>query len=164
MYAIKTLYCSLVRSILEYAAPVWTPFYATQILAIERVQRKFIRFALRQLPWNDPVNLPSYPDRCRLINLKVCHRGELKCSVCSCLMSSQEVLTVLHFLSRYRSTFLHVASEVHLYWQFRTTGRTMGITIHLIRVSGLLMKLTTNSILTCPKLYFHIGLGIKSRK
>lgn len=70
VYALKVLYCALVRSILEYAAPIWCPHYVTHILAIERVQRKFIRFALRDLPWRDPINLPHYPDRCQLIKLE----------------------------------------------------------------------------------------------
>lgn len=71
IYALKTLYCSLVRSILEYAAPVWSPYYAAPTLSIERVQKKFIRFALRLLPWNDPNNLPDYSDRCKLISLEL---------------------------------------------------------------------------------------------
>lgn len=70
VYTLKTLFCSLVRSILEYAVPIWAPYQATHIIRIERVQRKFIRFALRQLPWNDPVNLPDYQARCRLIGLE----------------------------------------------------------------------------------------------
>lgn len=70
IYALKTLFCSMVRSILEYAAPVWCPQYVTHILTIERVQKKFLRFALRDLPWRDPVNLPHYSDRCQLIKLK----------------------------------------------------------------------------------------------
>ncbi|XP_065080276.1 uncharacterized protein LOC135703097 [Ochlerotatus camptorhynchus] len=68
--ALKTLYCSLVRSILEYAAPIWSPYYVAHVLTIERVQKRFLRFALRQLPWNDPTNLPPYSDRCKLIGLE----------------------------------------------------------------------------------------------
>lgn len=37
---------------------------------IESVQRRFIRFALRRLPWQDPFRLPSYESRCRLIQLE----------------------------------------------------------------------------------------------
>ena len=70
IYCLKILFCALVRSILEYASPVWSPVNVTQIILIERVQRTFMRFALRQLPWNDPVNLPNYSDRCKLINLE----------------------------------------------------------------------------------------------
>lgn len=69
VYCLKSLYCSLVRSTLEYCSVVWSPFYMNSIQRIEAIQRKFIRFALRFLPWNDPFNLPSYESRCRLINL-----------------------------------------------------------------------------------------------
>lgn len=69
VYCLKSLYCSLVRSTLEYCSVVWSPFYRNSILRIEAIQRKFIRFALRFLPWNDPLNLPSYESRCKLIDL-----------------------------------------------------------------------------------------------
>lgn len=70
IYALKALYCSLVRSILEYAVCVWSPYHTTQIIRMERVQRCFIRYALRRLPWTDPVNLPDYTGRCALIALE----------------------------------------------------------------------------------------------
>lgn len=70
IYALKSLYCALVRSILEYAVCVWSPHHATQIIRIERVQRSFIRYALRLLPWSNPANLPEYAARCRLIALE----------------------------------------------------------------------------------------------
>lgn len=69
-YCMKSLYCSLVRPILEYAAIVWLPYQLTWILRIERVQKRFMRRALRNLPWRDPINLPPYSDRCRLLNLQ----------------------------------------------------------------------------------------------
>ena len=68
-YALKTLYCSLIRSTLEYAVQIWAPQQSTMRDRIERVQKKFLRFALRQLPWRDPVRLPPYTDRCKLLNL-----------------------------------------------------------------------------------------------
>lgn len=37
-------YTTLVRSVLEYASPVWFPFTQQQINKIEAVQRKAIRF------------------------------------------------------------------------------------------------------------------------
>ena len=78
IYALKALFCTLVRSILEYAAPVWAPHHASQIVQIERVQKSFIRFALRRLPWNDPVNLPNYPARCQLVDLELLSARRLK--------------------------------------------------------------------------------------
>lgn len=70
VYCLKSLYCSLVRSTLEYCSAVWLPYYQNGIERIESVQRRFIRFALRRLPWRDPHRLPSYLSRCRLIHLE----------------------------------------------------------------------------------------------
>lgn len=70
IYALKTLYSSIVRSIMEYAVTVWSPYHAVQTIRMERIQRSFIRYALRQLPWNDPANLPDYASRCMLIDLE----------------------------------------------------------------------------------------------
>lgn len=69
VYCLKTMYCSLVRPILEYASVVWSPYYQNGIQRIEKIQRKFIRYALRHLPWADSHNLPSYESRCKLIHL-----------------------------------------------------------------------------------------------
>ncbi|XP_055614751.1 uncharacterized protein LOC129761075 [Toxorhynchites rutilus septentrionalis] len=64
IYALKALFCTLVRSTLEYASPIWSPYHVAQVISIERVQRHFVRFALlRNLPWNDPANLPDYAAR-----------------------------------------------------------------------------------------------------
>lgn len=70
----KSLYCSLVRPILENASVVWHPHQLTWSLRIERIQKRFIRLALRNLPWRDPDNLPPYPDRCRLLGLETLDR------------------------------------------------------------------------------------------
>ena len=40
------LYKSLVRPILEYAAPVWCPFLGKDIVLLEKVQRRAWRLAL----------------------------------------------------------------------------------------------------------------------
>ena len=73
VYCLKALYCGLVCSNLEYCITVWSPYYQNGVERIESVQRKFIRFALRRLPWNDPFRLPSYEQRCRLIDLDPLH-------------------------------------------------------------------------------------------
>ena len=65
LQCLKSLYCSLVRSVLEYASVVWSSFYRNGIDRIEAVQRRFICFALRRLPWQ----LPSYESCCSLLGI-----------------------------------------------------------------------------------------------
>ena len=38
----------------------------------------FLRFALHRPPWNDPVHLPDYPQRCRFIDLELLSTRSLK--------------------------------------------------------------------------------------
>jgi hypothetical protein len=66
-YTLKTLYVSLVRPKLEYASCVWRPSHGAHINRIERVQKKFVGYALRGLEWTDMFDLPPYVDRCALI-------------------------------------------------------------------------------------------------
>lgn len=78
-HCLKALYCSLVRPILENASIVWSPYGLVWILRIERVQKRFLRLALRNLPWRDPLNLPPYPDRCMLLALDTLqHRRKIQ--------------------------------------------------------------------------------------
>ena len=46
---LNILYTTYVRSILEYACIVWSPFYKTHIDRIESVQNKYITFIMRSL-------------------------------------------------------------------------------------------------------------------
>ena len=57
------LYNSLVRPLLEYAVPVWNPYLVKDIHAIENVQRRASRLALRQKRGDMP-----YEERCNILN------------------------------------------------------------------------------------------------
>lgn len=46
------------------------PYEDVWICRIESVQRKFVRRALRNLPWMDPNDLPPYENRCALIGIE----------------------------------------------------------------------------------------------
>ena len=54
-YVTKSLYTTFVRPLLEYSSQVWSPYYQVHIQRIEAVQRRFIRYALRGLEWDDPL-------------------------------------------------------------------------------------------------------------
>ncbi|XP_055633092.1 uncharacterized protein LOC129773504 [Toxorhynchites rutilus septentrionalis] len=69
-YTLRSLYSCLVRPFLETASLIWDPYRSTMAARIESIQGRFVRFALRLLPWNDPLNLPPYEHRCQLIGLE----------------------------------------------------------------------------------------------
>jgi len=43
--SLKLLYCAIVRSILEYGSPIWSPYNKSNIEIIEGVQNRFSSFA-----------------------------------------------------------------------------------------------------------------------
>jgi len=55
-YLTKTLFISLVRPILEYGSPVWSPQYAVYSDRIKSVQKKFLLFALSKRRWNSKTS------------------------------------------------------------------------------------------------------------
>lgn len=67
---LRSLYCALVRSHLESSAVIWAPYHQNWIDRIERIQKKFVWFACRRMPWTDPTRLPRYEARCNLIGLE----------------------------------------------------------------------------------------------
>lgn len=69
-HCLRSLYCALVRPILESDVVVWCPYQTTWIARFEAIQKKFVRYALRDLPWRDPLNLPRYEDRCNLLGMQ----------------------------------------------------------------------------------------------
>ena len=60
---LKTLYCSLVRSRLEYAAVVWSPYHTTYSDRLESVQKQYLKFALPHHRQPGTFRLPPYPQR-----------------------------------------------------------------------------------------------------
>ena len=44
----RTAYLTLVRSIMEYAAPIWDPYYDVDIYMLEKVQRRAARWILSE--------------------------------------------------------------------------------------------------------------------
>jgi len=79
VWVTKTLYCSLVRSILEYGCIIWDPDSETQSKRLESIQKQFLLFALRNLfDPRDYVNLPSYNNRLKILGLtSLSHRRKV---------------------------------------------------------------------------------------
>ena len=73
------LYKSLVRPILEYACPVWSPNLVKDKLAIEKVQRRASRIALGQ-----KLREMSYEERCILLNWNTLQHRREHLSVVEC--------------------------------------------------------------------------------
>ena len=61
--AFSRLFKSLVRLILKYAAPVWSPYQKKGIESLEKVKTKESQLALKQ-----KREKMSHEDRCRLLN------------------------------------------------------------------------------------------------
>ena len=59
--SIKILYCSFVRSVLEYASQVWNPCYNIYIKRIESIQRRFLKY----LEFKSKHYEPNYILRCK---------------------------------------------------------------------------------------------------
>ena len=67
---LRSLYCSLVRSHLEFSAVIWSPYHQNWIDRIESIQKKFVWYACRKMPWIDPHQLPRYEARCNLLGIE----------------------------------------------------------------------------------------------
>lgn len=67
IYCFKVLYCSIVRSILEYASPIWNPSYKKYVDMLEKIQRKFLRVINYKL--SIPIDQLDYCQLALLLNL-----------------------------------------------------------------------------------------------
>ena len=72
-------YKSLVRPIIEYAAPVWSPYLIKDIVALEKVQRRALRLALRQKGGE-----MSYEHRCSLLKWQTLEKRREFLSLVQC--------------------------------------------------------------------------------
>lgn len=68
-HATKALFVSLVRPLTEYCVVVWSPQAQMDIARVESIQKQFLLFALRSLPWSHQYVLPPYYSRLSLLQL-----------------------------------------------------------------------------------------------
>ena len=77
--AFSTLYKSLVRPVLEYAAPAWNSYLVKDVLVLERVQRRASRLALGQ-----KRSEMEYEDRLRKLKWPTLETRRLFLSLVEC--------------------------------------------------------------------------------
>jgi hypothetical protein len=107
-----------VRPKLEYASCVWRPFYGARIDIIERVQKKFVRYALRGLGWTDMFSLPPYVDRCVFIRLETL--AERRANAC--------VMFIFYILSgRVNSSNLLSLISINALWYHTRTSNFLRV-------------------------------------
>lgn len=100
-YTVRILYFAFVRSQLEYCDIIWDPSYNTCKFRIERVQRRFSKFALRNLYTS--FNMPAYETRCQLLNLntlaqrRVAHNIMFIKDIIDSKIDSPELLQLIPF-------------------------------------------------------------------
>ena len=91
----RSLYCSLVRPLIEYAAVVWDPVFECDKARIESIQKQFLLFSLRCFEWTEGYHLPPYEARLSLLDLDTLRdrRVLAACSfVISCAASCDSIL------------------------------------------------------------------------
>lgn len=68
-FILRTLYLTLIRSILLYASPVWSPNYKNLAKRIETIQHKFLNFVAWKLHWPLPIYSHDYFQIANFLNL-----------------------------------------------------------------------------------------------
>lgn len=126
-YTLKSLYISLIRSVLEYCCVVWSPYYCNTESRIEKIQKRFTKFALRKMLWNS--DMPTYEARCALIDLKPLNKRRIYYSVlfahdvltahidCSLLLSMFNVYAPSRSLRPRHENFFYVSRHSTNYGQ-----------------------------------------------
>lgn len=69
-FTLRTVFGAHVRSHVEYASTVWLPYHDSYTACIERVQRRFTRYAMMKSRACAFDDLPSYRDRCDGLSLQ----------------------------------------------------------------------------------------------
>jgi len=68
--SLKIIYFSYVRSQLEFASVLWSPYYLGHIKRIEAIQKSFTRYALVKIGFCTYENRPDYSTRCKLFGIQ----------------------------------------------------------------------------------------------
>lgn len=95
---VKILYCSYVRSILEYCSQVWNPHYDVYINRLESIQRKFVRFLQYKCNTYDL----NYEARCKRQHMLPLQERRSISDICTMVKIAQSFIDSPHLLSMIR--------------------------------------------------------------
>jgi hypothetical protein len=108
---LKTIYCSFVRSILEYSSVLWDPHTASSSFEIERVQRCFLSFAAYVLkiehPQHDYSNVLNYLSLSSLADRRVAANLNFLSKLVDGSIDSPNLLSQVNFRVPPRSLRFH---------------------------------------------------------
>ena len=103
------LYKALIQPIIEYSAPVWSPFTKIQIESIKRIQRNFTRHAFHYPTINykercDYLNISPLSFRVEMINIKLLFQSLVVSDFSDIVASPLSDYIPDHADSRFRSS------------------------------------------------------------
>ena len=88
----KKLYTIYVRPLLEYAVPVWCPYLESDIMEIEKIQKRATR-----IPFERCDNIPSYSERCDMMGIQKLRDRRVRGDLIQWYKLTRGIETVLWF-------------------------------------------------------------------
>lgn len=116
VYALKNVYCAVVRSVTEYACPIWSPHYKKWIDKIEKVQKKFLRHVGYRL--RIPRDELLYSDILTFLEMSSLEKRRLYFDLCTLfrvvngLIVSPALLQLINFKVSTRQTRQNMTFDV----------------------------------------------------
>lgn len=138
---VKLLYCSLVRSHLEYACQVWDPTFDNAENEIEKVQKKFTIFALRCRRDPTTFRYPSYVSRCNKLGIEKLIRRRKNASIFFLYDILKEKINVPELLNRIQLNQIHRRTRFFEFIRLRTYTSIFASRSPMNRMASLFNKI-----------------------
>lgn len=165
-YTVRILYFAFVRSQLEYCDVIWDPSYNTYKCRIERVQRRFSKFALRNL--YSSFNMPSYETRCQLLNLntltqrRVAHNIMFIKNVIDSTIDSPELLQQIPINVPRRNLRDHTFFYVHFHRYNYSLNEVITRCLTLCNNACNHLDFIANRLIFKSRLFEYINLDLRT--
>ena len=121
------LYNALVRSVLEYAPVIWSPFFLTYKLRIERVQKKFTRY----LYYKQRFTPDRYDSRLSTLGLLSLEDRRVYFDMCTLYKIHRNIVNI-PLTSHLQLRNLHYPSRHNLCFQTNTSKNNYGLEVDIV--------------------------------